>query len=194
MRLPGQAARALGDSTHRVLRFVLAILLLLALGTTGLVWRLSQGPLSLAFLNGPIESLINKKADPVHVSLGGVSIAWDGFRLGMDQPFRVRLTDVTITSRSQPAGGMTETHIPATDISLSMRGLLSGRVLPRTVAVEGARIAVVREKDGTARLDPGGAGAPVTSKGGDTAPSPLKGFLVHSAGRRLPMVRRTPIP
>ena len=169
MGMPGQAARELGHTMHRACRFLLAVLLLVTVAAGGLAWRLSRGPLDLSFLTGRVETAFNKAIDPVHVSIGGFSIAWNGFRQGVNQPLALRMTGVTVAGMGDGAA----IQLPAVETTLSVRGLLSKRIIPRTLALEGVRVTMTRQEDGSIYFNMGDTGAVQASND----PSPLAGLL-----------------
>ena len=147
MGLPGQAARDMGATAHRVCHWLLSGFLLLGLVVLGLAWRLAQGPLDAAFLGDALQRVINARIAPAQAAIGGVSLAWDGFTHGVGRPLRIRLTDVTVT-----APGGTSLRLPVLEAAVSARGLLAGRLQPRAITLEGARLAVIRARDGTIGL------------------------------------------
>jgi hypothetical protein len=142
-RLPGQAARLLARVAHILGTLALALAVLAGVGLAGLAWRLSQGPLELAWLAQRMETALNAEGD-ARVSIGSAAIAWEGFREGVDRPFDIRLTDVVVVD---PVRGQ-RLDLPRLDVSLSLRGLVRGQVQPRAMVIDGARLVVVRMADG----------------------------------------------
>lgn len=167
LRRTGQAVADLGTWTHRICGLFLTLALVFGLGCAALAWRLSKGPLDLAVLRPHIERALG--AD-VHsrVHLGSVSIAWNGFSQGLNQPLVLRVRDLSII----PANGAASVRIPAAEAGLSVRALLIGRLKPRTVALQSARLLMIRQPDGKFRLDLGGPDDP------DDTTSPLTGLLL----------------
>src|SRR4051794_8944684 len=60
---------------RRLLKILVALCLLLVLAAAGLMWRLSRGPVSLAPLQGMIETLIDR-GTPYLVTLSDPSLVW----------------------------------------------------------------------------------------------------------------------
>jgi hypothetical protein len=178
LRHSGQAALEVGKTIHRVCHFVLTIAVVLSIAAVGGAWRLSRGPVNLGFLKQRIEAAVNSSIAPARMTIGGVSIAWGGFRHGLDQPIMLRVTDLTIddTLLEKPAENAGQTtraagiHIPLAEAALSARWMLIGRVLPRTITLDGARLVLARKADGSVSFDIGDAGE-------DVGPSPLRGLL-----------------
>ena len=156
LRPAGQAALELGRWIQRICAFAVTLTMLAVVGGAVLAWRLSEGPLDLSFLNHRVEKALNKSVRGVHISIGDLSIAWRGFSHGLDQPVVFRVTNVAVSDPSGSAHAM----IPETEVTLSMRGLLSGWVMPRDVTLVGARIALVRQPDGSFGFDLGDIDTP----------------------------------
>ncbi len=115
-----------------------------------LSWRLSYGPLELPWLAARLQAAINADS-PTRLSLGGAALAWEGFRAGVDRPLDIRVTDVSATD----SAGKTIASVPRAEMSLSVGWLLLGRIVPRAIEVDGARLRVIRSVDGDLRLDLG---------------------------------------
>ena len=67
-----------------------------------MAWRLSQGPIDLAWFTTRLEEAANANGGPTRLAIGSAALAWEGFRKGVDRPLDLRLTDVTVTDQ---AGG-----------------------------------------------------------------------------------------
>ncbi|MSP01813.1 MAG: hypothetical protein EXR07_12305 [Acetobacteraceae bacterium] len=160
------SAHDMGLAMHRFGVFCLTLLVLLSLLCAAAAWRLSQGPVVLSFLKDSIEEALNKSIAPIRISLGTASIAWQGFSHGVDQPLILRVTDLTI----EQTEGTAHVRVPIVEASLSARGLVMGRVLPREIVLDGARLTMIRQADGSVSLNLGG-----TSE--TDRPSPLTGLL-----------------
>ena len=116
-------------------------------------WRLSQGPVDLGgFLRNRIEAAVNKGIAPARVSIGTASIAWGGFVAGLDQPLHLRVTDLTVDD----PGGSGAVHVPVVEAALSARWMLIGRILPRSITLQGAHLLLLRDADGSFSFDIGG--------------------------------------
>jgi hypothetical protein len=114
-------------------------------------WRLSQGPVELPWVTGRIEAAINAGSEPTKLSIGSTALAWEGFSHGVDLPLDLRLTDVRVTG----AGGQRQLELPRADVSLSMSGLLHGRLELRSILLQGPHLTLNRAADGRTSLDLG---------------------------------------
>ena len=171
----GQAARWCGRVLHLLAATVLALALLLAAGIGVLAWRLSQGPLDIAWLAHRLEGEANTPGSATRLSIGGAALAWEGFNKGVDRPLDLRLHDIRVIG----ADGAVRARIPRAAMSFSVGWLLLGRLVPRAIAVDGARLRVVRTVDGTVQLDLGGLGGLGAGKpGGESWSALLAGFSV----------------
>jgi len=136
--------RAAWRSAGRTLRAgVLAGLgaaLLLLGGAGGLAWRLSRGPVALDWLAPRVEAAA--RARGVSLSLAGLALGWSGFR-DPGAPLRVVLRGVRVGPPDRPV-----VAAERVDAGLSLAALAGGRVEPSGVAIEGARVELVRETDG----------------------------------------------
>ncbi len=171
-RLAGQAARHGGRLAHALAQFALALLVALCVALAAIAWRLSRGPLELAWLAPMVQTQINDDA-PARLTLGGAAIAWEGFFAGLDQPLDIRLTDLALTD---PAGRHV-LRVPRATLALSPGWLLLGRLVPRAVELDGVRLHLVRATDGTLGLDL--AEQPATGGG----PVDLQGLLAELSAR-----------
>jgi hypothetical protein len=174
---------------HRLAHFLFGLTLLLSVAAIGVAWRLSHGPVDLDFLKGRVESAVNTSVSPLHVSMGGLSIAWRGFSHGLDQPLVLRVTDLTI---DEPNGGG-RAHVPVAEAALSARWLLAGRILPRSITLEQPTLILSRDTNGSVSF---AVGANEQADAGETVADSTLGDLLavlgapvqtdlHGGGRRL---------
>jgi hypothetical protein len=167
LRHATRAGAEVGQTLHRACAFLLTLSVMLSVAVFGGAWRLSKGPVNLAFLKNRVEQAVNSGIAPARMTIGGVSIAWRGFSHGLDQPLILRVTDLTVREAEGAAG----IHIPVAEAALSARWLVLGRILPRAVTLEGPRLVLLRNEDGTVSFDIG------NGAGDDTDVSPLTGLL-----------------
>ncbi len=148
-RVIGQAAGWGGSGLHRLVRLVLALVVLAVLGAVGLAWRLSTGPLEMDFLARRIEAAANDADAPGRIAIGGAALVWEGFTGGVDRPLDIRLTNVA----AYDGAGQLLASLPAVDVSVSVAGLLRGRVMLRAIDVRNPSLRLVRGADGAVALD-----------------------------------------
>ena len=150
---------------HWLVTLAITLVVLGSVGVAALAWRLSQGPVDLACFTNRLEDAANANGGPTRLAIGSAALAWEGFRMGVDRPLDLRLTDVTVIDQS---GGRRMT-IPRADVSLSIYQLLFGRVVPRAVTLDAPQLTLVRAADGTLSLDLGSLTD--AAEGGDAAPT-----------------------
>ncbi|MCB9979050.1 MAG: AsmA-like C-terminal domain-containing protein [Rhodospirillales bacterium] len=113
----------------------LAILL-----AAGLFWRLSNGPINIAFLRPYIEDALSDPARGLSVKIGQVVLEWDR---SAGTPILLGLEDFRLIQ----AGERTLFSLDRAAASLSLPMLVLGRVEPRTVVLDGPAIRLVRRED-----------------------------------------------
>jgi hypothetical protein len=172
-RIAGQAAVRIAWLLHHVSLILLATAVIAGVGLGALSWRLSQGPLDIAWLARLLE--FEAKADDGGAALhiGHAALAWEGFSKGVDRPLDLRLSDVTVTDE----GGHRRLRIPRAELSLSVAWLLLGHVVPRAIAIDGAQVNATRDDQGGITLDIG-------DLGGETRRQPQAGGTQRDAGRQ----------
>jgi hypothetical protein len=136
---------------HRAAAFALLLVILAGVGVSALGWRLSQGPLEVPWLVHRIEAAVNTEDKTTQLSIGSAALAWEGFIQGVDRPLDLRLRAVTVTD----SNGGRLISVPRAEVSLSILGLLFGRIEPRAIEIDGARVTVFRSAGGDISLDLG---------------------------------------
>jgi len=140
---------------RRRLTKIVAISLLSLLAVVGIVigaflWRLSDGPVSIGFLNDRIRTEINKSLDGLKVNLSDAVIERDR-KTGMPH---VRLRDVEVLD----ASGAVIARAPRAAIGLDGSALLTASIVPRRLELIGPRILLKRSAAGGFELGFGDAG------------------------------------
>jgi Protein of unknown function/AsmA-like C-terminal region len=133
-----------GRTLRNVALGVLMLLAVVVIGVAGLFWRLSLGPVSLAFMEQPIEQAVNKQ-------LAGLSITLGEAVLELDSETRVphvRTRNLVL----KDADGMVLASAPKAGVALSGSGLMTGRVVVTSLELIGPRINVRRNLDGGVQL------------------------------------------
>lgn len=161
-RLTGQVAFGCAMALHWLGTAAITVAVLVSVGLGAAAWRLSQAPWDLPWLTKRLEEAINRDDGPTRLSIGSVSLAWEGFSRGVERPLDLRVTNVVIADQA----GVRRMSVPRADVTVSLYELLRGRIALRTVEVDGARLTVVRAADGALNIDLGDQTEP------DTAPSP----------------------
>ena len=112
----------------------LAILLLL------LAWRLSAGPISLAFLSPYIAGALSAATPGYGITIDDTILTWAGW----DRTLDIRVVNV----RAVDTNGTTVAGVPELSLSLSAKGLMEGRIAPQSVELFGPHLTLVRHPDG----------------------------------------------
>ena len=130
----------------------------------GAAWRLAQGPIELGWLADRARAALADETSPVRISFGSLALAWEGFHKGVDYPLDLRVSGIEL---SDPAGHGLATA-PDAHLTLSLAGLILGRIVPRTIEVDQAQVALTRENDGAIDVGPEPNGSDAPSTGGDS--------------------------
>jgi len=137
---------------HRLAHLALGTAVVGSVLLAAAAWRLSQGPVDLAWLTHRLEAAVNTSGASVHLSVGSTALVWEGFRLGVERPLDLRLTNIRLTT----AKGVQQVDLPRAEVSLSLTALLLGRVQPRALELDAPRLTLLRAEDGTLSIDFGG--------------------------------------
>ena len=116
----------------------LAVLLVL------LAWRLSAGPVSLAFLSPYVERALQASQQSVRIELDDTILTWAGWERTLD----IRVVNV----RAIRPGGVVIASVPELAFAISGRALLRGVVAPSSVELFGSSLRLVRDRDGRLRF------------------------------------------
>ena len=145
---------------HRLLVAAIGFAAVVSVVLAAAAWRLSQGPIELGWLADRARAVLSDDPEPVHVTFGSLLLAWEGFNKGVDYPLDLAMTGIDITD----ASGRRLAFAPQAHLTFSVAALLLGRFVPRTVEVDHASIAVIRDTDGAI-----GFGGSASESGGETA-------------------------
>jgi hypothetical protein len=162
--------------THHLLLAATGIVLLVSLMVLAAAWRLSQGPIELAWLSDQMKAVAADDAFPVRISFDRVVLAWEGFEKGVDYPLDLQVTKIKITD---PAANQM-ISAPKAKLTLSIAALMTGRFVPRTLEVDHAKIVVERGKDGAISFGDGVMATPGSSDE-PTDLAALRDQLAHPA-------------
>ncbi|MDP7601773.1 MAG: DUF3971 domain-containing protein, partial [Rhodospirillales bacterium] len=118
-----------------------------------LVWRLSTGPISLAFLTPYFESALKTAESRVDIKLEDTILTWAGW----DQSLDIRLRG----AKAIGPDGKVLAEIPELAVSLSGSALMKGELAPRSLTIFGPSLNIIRSETG--KLGLGLAEVPSTS-------------------------------
>jgi len=105
-----------------------------------LAWRLSSGPISLAFLTPHIESALNDGVQPLKITLGDTILRWAGWERTLD----IRVLGVRVAG----AEGAVLAQVPEISVSLSAEAMLYGLVAPRRIEIFRPTVNIIHSPDG----------------------------------------------
>jgi hypothetical protein len=154
-------------SRRRVVKYIVRALLgslaLILITSVLLVCRLLISPMQLDTLSPAIQRALSGLPGNHAVRMEGVELAWDR----ATHVLQLRATQVALVDHS----GDRIVAAPAVNISISVNALTSGVVALSSIKLEGAKIHLLRSKDGTLQLGTkvhkGTAGAARPHKTGD---------------------------
>jgi hypothetical protein len=126
---------------------ILTLLTLAALGlvaATGLVWRLSQGPISISFLRQSIVQGINKQLGNLRADIGEAILEVDT----ETKIPSVRVLNVALKDEQ----GNVLASAPKAAVSLDLAAVLRGEIVARTLDLIGPKVVARRNLDGRFEL------------------------------------------
>ena len=113
-------------------------------------WRISQGPLTIGFLSGPIENFVNASLDGMSLQVKDVVIERDPD----SNTIHLRLRRAQLVDRD----GQMIARAPRAGVGLSASALFSGEIKPKKLELIGPRILIKRTIDGEFQLGFGESG------------------------------------
>ncbi len=129
---------------RRTFRSVIQLIGIMGLGFAVfvgvLVWRLTTGPISLAFLTPYFESALKTDDSNVVIKLEDTILTWAGW----DQSLDIRLRG----AKAIGLDGKIIAEIPELAVSLSGSALMKGELAPRSLSIFGPSLNVVRTEAG----------------------------------------------
>ncbi|HEC91209.1 MAG TPA: hypothetical protein ENI55_06040, partial [Alphaproteobacteria bacterium] len=111
-------------------------------------WRLSSGPISLAFLTPYLEKALNEPGRNFRVTLDDTILTWAGWERTMD----IRVVNARATGKD----GRVIASVPELSLSLSARALFRGLVAPKRIELFNPKLSLVRLADGRFQVGFGG--------------------------------------
>ena len=112
----------------------------LAILTILLAWRLTLGPISLAFLSPYIERVLTTDPKSFRIGLDDTILTWAGWERTLD----IRVLNV----RAVGPGGKVIASVPELSLSLSARAMMGGLVAPKSIDLFRPSLLLVRHADG----------------------------------------------
>ena len=130
--------------------------MLIALVVCGTYWRLTQGPISLAFVKEPFENILNSRIGDMRIQIRDAVLE----RNDDTGAVNFRLRGLQVANQQ----GEVIARTPRAAVGLSSSAILKGEIVPARLELIGPRIRFSRQADGSLRLgfseDDSGAAAP----------------------------------
>lgn len=131
----------MGWALHIVIQLLAGLGVVLMLVLAGLAWRLSEGPMSLAFLTPSIEGALEGGQGRYRVKLDDTILSWAGWERTLD----IRVLNV----RAIGPDNSIIASVPAMSLSFSVRALLQGRLAPKSIDLYRPTLKLIRSEDGS---------------------------------------------
>jgi len=179
-----RGARHFDAAIGRLLRLLMALGILGGVGIAALAWRLEKAPLDLPWRAAAVQQLLDEQAGAVRIRIGGMSVAWAGWREGHLSPLALRVTEVEIAD----AADRHLLSMPVAEVELSFPALLRGEVLPSSVDLDSPALTLRRMADGGLALDLGDLLDDAEAEG--SARAALDALLYPPPGTLLAELRR----
>ncbi len=108
------------------------------------VWRLSSGPVHLEFLTPYLEEALRDPQGQLTVDVGETVLTWGGWTRAVD----LRVRNIRVIGSDEG----TVAVLPDASVTLSTRALVQGIVAPTEIDIIGARVELVRDRNGVIHL------------------------------------------
>lgn len=149
---PAPGRRGLfGKIVHGVLQLTAGLVAVSMLAFIVLVWRLSEGPVSIAFLAPYISSSISSSIPGLNASFRDTLLVWAGW----DRAIDVRIIDLRFSAENGESVGF----IPETAFSLSAEALLKGQLAASELELFEPTLSIHRDESGGFELGFAGGNA-----------------------------------
>ncbi len=110
-----------------------------------LAWKLSSGPISLAFLSPYIETALNPDPRSFRIRLDNPILTWAGWERTLD----IRVVNV----RAFGPNDAVVASIPELSLSLSAQALMRGILTPRSIELFRPKLRLIRHRSGRFQVD-----------------------------------------
>jgi hypothetical protein len=135
------------NSTLRLtLEICVVFIILIAIAVGGLMWRLSQGPISVSFAKSYIEEALSQATEDLSVRVEDIVFSWPDFA----GRFQLDVTGLRVQKGT--AADASALAIDNASIGLSRRALFFGQIRPVSVMLKSPTLELVRTKEGRLNL------------------------------------------
>ncbi len=121
------------------------VTLVIALAFGAFVWKVSQGPISIAFAKDYVQSALSSEEDELSVQFDDMVFSWPE----LQGPFLLDLTNLKVQRGKRAADSLT---IAQASVGLSRTALMFGRIRPVSVIITSPSIELARSLDGKLNL------------------------------------------
>ncbi|MEM7641494.1 MAG: AsmA-like C-terminal region-containing protein [Pseudomonadota bacterium] len=137
-------------SVHSLLHIAAMPLVVVIVFAAAIAFRLTQGELALPdWAVDRIEMQVDRGLPAGNLSIGAVALTFDG----EDPALRLRVSGVRLTEGDRPV-----LTLPDARVALDAGALLTGKLRPRNIAVEGVALEIGRDAEGRFTFGTGGGG------------------------------------
>lgn len=157
---------------HFTFQFIGVLALGFAIALIAFFWRLSSGPLSIAYFTPYFESALSSELGKLKIEINDTILTW----AGVGRTLEIRL----LGAQAIGPNAKVIAEIPELSVSLSAAALLKGRLAPNTLSISGPSLKVIRTKTGQLNFGFEGAGGATN----DLARTMVAGLLESSKGVR----------
>jgi len=157
---------------HFTFQFIGVLAVGFAIALIAFFWRLSSGPLSIAYFTPYFESALSSELGKLNIEIDDTILTW----AGVGRTLEIRL----LGAQALGPNAKVIAEIPELSVSLSAAALLKGRLAPKTLSISGPSLKVIRTKAGQLNFGFDGAGSATN----DLASTVIAGLLESSKGVR----------
>ena len=110
-----------------------------------LAWKLSSGPISLAFLSPYVETALNPDPRSFRIRLDNTILTWAGWERTLD----IRVVNVRAFGQNDALVA----SIPELSLSLSPQALMQGILAPKSIELFRPKLRLIRHRSGEFQVD-----------------------------------------
>lgn len=126
---------------HGITQLIGGLAVGLAIFAGVMAWRLSTGPVSLAFLSPYLETALQSDDGSYAIRLEDTILTWSN----ENKTFEIRLRG----AQAVGASGAIVADVPELALSLSASALIRGKIAPRSLSIFGPGLVILRRENGS---------------------------------------------
>ena len=128
-------------TTVLFLELLLGLIVVALIGLAAVAWRLSEGPIEVAWARAYLERALSDEAAGHTTRVGNTTLAWSGW----ERAFGLIADDVVLIDPD----GAVRARVGSISVSLSPSALLVGRLAPKRIEILQPTVTAVRRLDGS---------------------------------------------